>query len=102
MAEKNIAQADPLKEVEEIRRRAVTVFGSTSDSDAWLAQPREEFDNCAAVDLLHTDLGRELVKLALTRMESETAERELDMKGCETTLRKRAAFNVDINRPISA
>lgn len=50
---------------------AVTVLGSTEAANAWLVEPRAEFEGIAASDLINTDIGCGRVAMELQRLENQ-------------------------------
>lgn len=55
---------------EELRLLATRIFGSEDKARAWLTEPRPEFDNQSAKELLDTDIGCGQVAMELKRLEN--------------------------------
>lgn len=55
----------------ELRYLAADILGSTEAAQAWLLEPRQEFDGCSAEEILDTDLGFGQVVMELRRLEMD-------------------------------
>lgn len=55
----------------ELEYLAREILGSEEAAQAWLREPRREFDDHSADELLETDLGCGQVAMALQRLENE-------------------------------
>lgn len=54
--------------VELIQRQAELVFGNKPKADHWLSQPTVEAGDCSRLQLAHSQMGYELVKAELDRL----------------------------------
>lgn len=55
----------------ELEYLAREILGSEEAAKAWLMEPRREFDDRSACELLETDLGCGQVVMALQRLEND-------------------------------
>jgi putative toxin-antitoxin system antitoxin component (TIGR02293 family) len=53
----------------ELLERAVALFGSYPDAEAWLNRPAVALDYCKPIDLVSTPAGLEAVEAHLTPLE---------------------------------
>ncbi|WP_095124668.1 MbcA/ParS/Xre antitoxin family protein [Pseudomonas sp. Irchel s3a12] len=57
-----------MNNVEQIQHQAELVFGNKKKADHWLSQPTVETGDCSRLQLAHSQMGYEVVKAELDRL----------------------------------